>query len=197
MYSKLPNLIIAFHGCDLSTYENVVLKNESLEFSKNDYDWLGNGIYFWESNRQRANEWAEEKVSRGQYYAPAVIGAVVDLGFCLNLTDSAYVPILKDGYELLKMRLQNEGKKMPVNKIGKDRLIRELDCAVIEQIHDYNHNTEKREFDSVRGIFIEGDEVYAGSGFNSKTHVQICIRNPNCIKGYFSPLSENIKYILP
>ncbi|MCL1808263.1 MAG: hypothetical protein FWG42_00670 [Clostridiales bacterium] len=197
MYSKLPNLIIAFHGCDLSTYENVVLKNESLKFSKNDYDWLGNGIYFWESNRQRANEWAEEKVSRGQYYAPAVIGAVVDLGFCLNLTDSAYVPILKDGYELLKMRLQNEGKKMPVNKIGKDRLIRELDCAVIEQIHDYNHNTEKREFDSVRGIFIEGDEVYAGSGFNSKTHVQICIRNPNCIKGYFSPLSENIKYILP
>ena len=42
-------------------------------------------------------------------------------------------------------------------------------------------------FDSVRGLFSEGAPVYEGSGFRKKTHVQICVRNPNCIKGYFNP----------
>ena len=100
MYSKLPNLIIAFHGCDLSIYERVIKKSEPLIFKKHDYDWLGNGLYFWEASRQRAWEWAEEKVSRGDYKNPAVIGAVIDLGYCLNLTDSIYVPLLRTSYDL-------------------------------------------------------------------------------------------------
>ena len=50
MYSKLPNLVIAFHGCDIETYENVLYKHQHLTSSNNDYDWLGNGIYFWEQN---------------------------------------------------------------------------------------------------------------------------------------------------
>ena len=178
-------------------YENVILQNEQLTFSKNAYDWLGNGVYFWEANRQRAYEWAEEKASRGEYNNPAVIGAVIDLGYCLNLTDSAYVPLLKIGYDLLRIRLENDGKKLPVNRGGTDRVYRYLDCAVIEQIHDYKRTDKQREFDSARGIFIEGNEIYEGSGFREQTHVQLCIRNPNCIKGYFNPLKENAKYILP
>lgn len=193
MYSKLPNLVIAFHGCNKSTYEKVLFKHEPLGISKNNYDWLGNGIYFWEANRQRAFEWAKER----KFKEPSVIGAIIDLGYCLNLTDSAYVPILENGYALLKMRFLSEGKELPINRVGKDKLVRELDCAVIEQIHDYNVASEKREFDSVRGIFVEGNEVYEGSGFRHKTHVQICIKNPNCIKGYFNPLMQNNKYVLP
>ena len=59
MYNKLPNLIIAFHGCDEEVYKKVIFDNEPLKFSYNSYDWLGNGVYFWESNYQRAMEWAE------------------------------------------------------------------------------------------------------------------------------------------
>lgn len=57
MYSNLPNLIIGFHGCDLTTYENVLYKHERLRASHNSYDWLGNGIYFWENSLDRAGEW--------------------------------------------------------------------------------------------------------------------------------------------
>ena len=32
--------------------------------------------------------------------------------------------------------------------------------------------------------------LYDGAGFLDKTHIQICIRNPNCIKGYFIPRKE-------
>lgn len=83
------------------------------------------------------------------------------------------------------------GKDMPINRDvqgSNDLLLRELDCAVIERIHQYNKENRKRSYDSVRGIFIEGKPVYDKSGIMEKTHVQICIRNPNCIKGYFKPL---------
>lgn len=48
MYRTLPNLILAFHGCGRETYENVLYRHEELTGSTNDYDWLGNGIYFWD-----------------------------------------------------------------------------------------------------------------------------------------------------
>lgn len=75
--------------------------------------------------------------------------------------------------------------------------MRDLDCAVIQQIHDYNRSMGKTMYDSVRGVFPEGGEVYPGSGFVDKTHIQICIVNPNCIKGYFNPLPYDKKYVMP
>jgi hypothetical protein len=40
-------------------------------------------------------------------------------------------------------------------------------------------------FDSIRGVFIEGDRLYENSGFYRKTHIQICVCNPLSIKGVF------------
>jgi hypothetical protein len=34
-------------------------------------------------------------------------------------------------------------------------------------------------------------------GFREKNHIQICVRNLNCIKGYFTPISPNNKYSNP
>ena len=106
--------------------------------------------------------------------------------------------MLKYGYDLLKEESRIFNTELPVNRnIGKntDLLIRELDCAVIERIHLYNHMTDGNdEYDSVRGAFIEGKPVYPGSGFRDRTHIQICVRNPNCIKGYFAPKIENENY---
>ena len=106
--------------------------------------------------------------------------------------------VLKNGYDLLKEESRIFNTELPVNRnIGKntDLLIRELDCAVIERIHLYNHMVDGNdEYDSVRGAFIEGKPVYPGSGFRDRTHIQICVRNPNCIKGYFAPKIENENY---
>ena len=59
MYEKLPNLVLGFHGCDISTYKKVLIDHENLKASDNQYDWLGNGIYFWENSYQRACDWAK------------------------------------------------------------------------------------------------------------------------------------------
>lgn len=197
MYSKLHNLILGFHGCNYETFNNVLYKHESLKQSENSYDWLGHGIYFWEQNFTRAQDWAKKRYGENNSY---VIGAVIDLGYCLNLTDSFASPLLKIGYELLKFRCETAGISIPRNRPSEkttDILLRDLDCSVIQQVRDYLKESKQLEFDSVRGVFIEGAEPYPGSEFREKTHVQICIRNPNCIKGYFYPQEPNDKFSIP
>ena len=204
MYSKLPNLVLGFHGCDRETFERVIYGGESLKRSDNSYDWLGNGIYFWEQNFARALEWAKKRKTIKE---PAVIGAVIDLGYCLNLTDSSSEGWLKKGYDLLKTHCEMARKPLPKNKPSEmtcDILLRDLDCAVIQQIHDFCNESYKKDnmtktppFDSVRGVFVEGEPPYPGSEFRAKTHVQLCIVNPNCIKGYFKPMKLDKDYRIP
>ena len=83
--------------------------------------------------------------------------------------------------------------------IGKkgDLLLRERDCAVIEFEHTINETARVKSFDSVRGAFIEGKKLYPNSGIYEKNHIQICVRNPNCIKGYFLPRTKDDRYSNP
>ena len=80
--------------------------------------------------------------------------------------------------------------KMPINKGGNDRLHRELDCASIESLHTSMKKKRIPEFDSVRGVFWEGEDIYPTAGFKEKNHIQICVRDVNCIKGYFLPINR-------
>lgn len=196
MYEKLPNLVIGFHGCNKDTFDQVIINHKELKASENSYDWLGHGIYFWEHNLQRAKEWGELRYGDDA----RVVGAVIDLGNCLNLTDSASEIFLKEGYNLLQALTAARGIPMPKNRPStktQDILLRDLDCAVIEQIRIFKKTRNDNPFDSVRGVFVEGEPPYEGSEFRAKTHIQLCICNPNCIKGYFAPKSQNKKFSIP
>ena len=187
---------LGFHGCDLSVAEKVLSGEERLKWSSNRYDWLGNGIYFWENDPQRALAYARELKEKGRprrtpIQTPAVVGAVIDLGHCFNLVESSSLELLRKGYDSLVEALRFVGETLPENAVssdGPDFLVRRLDCAVIEMVHDLMEKETKREYDSVRGVFWEGAELYPTAGFRKKNHIQICVRNPNCIKGYFRPL---------
>ena len=176
-----------------------------LKTSDNDYDWLGNGMYFWENNRQRALEFAQElkkapRQGQQSIKTPAVLGAVIDMGFCLDLLDTEYLKLLQQSYKALYKSYKNLGLKLPANKsIGgsKDLLLRKLDCNVIETLHLIRNRSSHQSFDSARGVFIEGNPLYANAGFNEKNHIQICIRNPNCIKGFFIPRHVDPGFKIP
>jgi hypothetical protein len=205
MYSRFPTFVLAFHGCDKEVRDRVLLNKERLLPSQNEYDWLGHGIYFWENNYQRAYEYAEaihqnQGKCKTRISHPAVIGVVIDLGNCLNLLDSRYIEIVKQGYDLLNIASEKAGFLLPENKplkAGRELIIRNLDCAVIQTIHASNEKGAQESFDTVRGIFEEGEQLYPGAGFKKKTHIQICVRNPNCIKGYFHPLKQIDGYKIP
>lgn len=194
-YEILPGLILAFHGTDEQVVEKVLAGKEHLEKSQNAYDWLGHGIYFWEYSPQRALEFAKQsatdkKITKGAIKKPAVIGVVIDPGTCLNLLEASAISKLKKAYEVLEL-IEDP---LPENKGGIDKRARFLDCAVIEMVHKLREPgtgalsalaPTLKPYDTVRGAFWEGEYLYPGAGFREKNHVQICVRNPDCIKGYF------------
>lgn len=203
MYTVRPNLILGFHGCDQETADKLINFPTRVQKSEKPHDWLGHGMYFWENNLLRAQQWAKEKEKRGEIKKAAVVGAVLTLDHCFDLLDSASISVLNDYYDLLKMEVKSTGNPLPENMDAtfdphKDKLRRELDCAVIEHMHkvidlEILRNikekgfSEIRRFDSVRGFFTEGGEAFPGSKIQLKNHSQICIRNMDCIKGFFKP----------
>lgn len=203
MYNIRPNLIIGFHGCDENIRDYIVMNPQKLKLSQEKFDWLGHGFYVWENNYERALQWAKDKKKRGGIKQPSVLGVVFTLGNCLDFTDSAYTAMIQQYYQLMERDLAALGKKIPVNKDipkdqHKDLILRELDCAVIEFLHQKIREEKSREhstelggqlnyFDTVRGVFTEGGPAYTGAGIQLKNHIQICIRNLNCIKALFIP----------
>jgi hypothetical protein len=70
-------------------------------------------------------------------------------------------------------------------------LLRRLDCAVVQMLHDVRRSKDDEQIDTVSGNFIEGSPVYENSGFHERTHIQVCVCNPGVIKGVFRvPASE-------
>lgn len=194
VYADLPAFVLGFHGCDKKVGEAILRgKQAHLAPSENDYDWLGHGIYFWESSPQRALEFAKEnaagaKTSKGKITMPFVIGAVIDLKRCLNLIDRTALSELPIAYHTLEASLSAAGLSLPSN--GKEKRARKLDCAVFQMLHQMRKETGDPAYCTVRGTFSEGGEVYPGSGFGAKDHTQICVRDVSCIKGYFRPITR-------
>ncbi len=194
MYSSRIRYVLGFHGCDQTLCNKAVLGDIDIAPSSNNYDWLGNGIYFWERDPERALSYAQflkRNPQRGNpIHIPAALGAVIDMGFCLDIIDPVYHKEVKEAFEELKKEYKAEGKKLPENKIKVEKgapKLRELDCAVLECLHRSRVRKNLPPYDSVRGVFWEGQPLFPGTVVRERSHVQLCIRNPLCIKGYFIP----------
>jgi len=199
VYKHYPSIVFGFHACEKETAEKLINDGQRLSPSDNDYDWLGSGMYFWKNSVHRARKFGEELISRGQLKNPVVVGAAINLGYCLDLLDSESLSLLRNSYRNLVSTLKAAGKPVPINKsstISKtdDLLLRNLDCATINFLHFLLKESKEQAYDSVRGVFWEGESLYPNAGFKEKNHIQLCIRNPNCIKGYFWPLEEDAGY---
>lgn len=206
MYDVRPNTIIGFHGCDLSVRNKLISDPDTIELSNKPYDWLGNGFYFWENNYTRAQQWADEKVAKGEITTASVVGAVLQLENCCDFLDSKFTGLIEAYFPAMKEEYVAADKTLPVNidakdDLHKDALVRLLDCATIEYMHkvitekyfnDLRNQgySSSKVFDSVRGAFSEGGPAFPGAGIHKKSHIQICIRNLNCIKGFFVPRQE-------
>lgn len=75
-------------------------------------------------------------------------------------------------------------KELPGNRKGSHQ----LDCLVINTAIALNQQKGLANFDTVRGAYLEGAPVYPEAMIFKLTHIQICVRNPECILGYFVPV---------
>ncbi|MBO9570927.1 MAG: hypothetical protein J7497_01765 [Chitinophagaceae bacterium] len=183
-----PFTVTGFHSCDREVGIRVLNGKDHLQPSSNSWDWLGPGTYFWEQNPLRALEYAEESSKRKQFNKipikiPFVLGAIIDLGNCLNLVEAKSIEIIREAYNGLRELKTTLNEKMPVNK-GNNRA---LDCSVMQYINQVNRLQNKQSYDTIRCAFSEGVEAYPGSNISSRLHIQICVLNPKCIQGYFLP----------
>ncbi len=186
-----PRLVVGYHGCDRTTADRV-LRGGALKPSQNPWDWLGHGIYFWEQSIERAWEFAHEQQQRGGVNKPAVIGAYLHLGRCFDLTDRWATKELGAWHLRCEAVARAAGTVLPVNRAAQpgdhDLLLRNLDCAVLNFAMS---SADRREggthFQTVRGVFVEGDPAFPGSRIYGKTHVQVAVRDPSVVLGYFLP----------
>lgn len=193
------SFVLGYHGCDKRVGERILRNDDHVAVSRNRYDWLGEGAYFWENSPERALQWAEFLKKHPpqpdrRIRSPFVIGAIIDLGNCLDLTDASSLKIVRGGYEEFQRATVLADAELPVNEPAldddTDLVKRHLDCAVINFVHLLREREGLDAFDTVRGVFTEGAPLYPGAKILAKTHMQICVRNPQAsIKGYFRPLS--------
>lgn len=170
--------IYGFHGCSRADAESILLSSD-LKKSSNDFEWLGEGFYFWEDFPQRALDWAIEKKREN----PTVLGAIIDPDQCLDLASPDGAELLRLAHRKLKKIYALSGKELPKNESGRrgdhDEIKRRLDCAVVNTLF------ADSDIPAVKSAFIEGSPVYPDGKFYEKTHTQICVRNSSCILGLF------------
>ena len=186
--------VIAYHGTDSEIVQAVLRGGTQLEYSKNDHDWLGKGIYFWEFGPHRAYEWAKWRSKHGgpgaKIKTPAVIGALIHLGNCFDLLDTRNTVMLKDLFTLYRKAAQDQKFQIPKNiqshKFDIDHTKRFLDCAFLNWFFALKEQ-DGISYDTVRCIFTEGVPAFEGSAIMEKSHIQLAVRNPSVILGYFKP----------
>src|ERR1700722_12457026 len=129
--------VIGFHGCDREVGLKLLNGEEDVLPSLNDWDWLGPGSYFWESDASRSLAYATEiaqgkQKNRKPAKTPFVPGAIINLGNCLNLVELESLEILMEAYKKMSKMMADNNLSLPVNT----KENRALDCAVIKFVHE-------------------------------------------------------------
>ena len=175
---RFTRTVYAYHGCTQALADELIAGDRSIDdwpFSQNEYDWLGHGIYFWEYGPKRAREWSLANGRDG-----GVVGAHIQLGRCLDLTDTRYTELLVEAYKLFCESLAVNNLPLPVNAQKRNN----LDCAVINYVMAIYQDFD---FQTVRCPFLEGAPVYQGSKIRLQSHIQISVVDSECILGVFRP----------
>ena len=163
--------VVGYHGTSRKHARNILRRG--FKPSGNDWDWLGRGIYFFEEDLERAQEWAREH----HVDDPAVIAAVIDLGGVLDLNQRGTLDQLQLAAKQLEASYHSAGQTLPNNRGQRrmfDNLLINYFCNKAASAHVYP---------VVRGLFEEGPPIHAASAFRRLTHVQLAVRDPRAILG--------------
>src|SRR3569833_1507346 len=178
MPEYLSGQVVGFHSCDRDLGIRLINGQDKIQPSDNAWDWLGRSSYFWEQDPSRAFQYTYETAAGVQKNktaakTPFIVGAIIDLGKCLNLVEVDSLKILEEAYHGLKNIRDAANQQMPVNR-GNNRA---LDCDVINYIHKSNKQNELPPYDTIRCAFPEGEPAFPGSMITSRLHIQICVYN--------------------
>jgi hypothetical protein len=158
---------VGFHGTSIERAERILA--HGFEISRNDYDWLGDGAYFFQEAPVRAMEWARLRFGT----EAAVVGAEIDLDGCLDLLDIRWQEVLAAAHRSFRARAERLGLSLPVQSSGAHRLDRVVINYAVDVLAEDGLKVR-----SVRAAFEEGPPIFSGSALRARSHVQIAVRDP-------------------
>lgn len=172
--------VFGFHGTSAGAVRSII--TEGFRGSSKEWDWLGDGIYFWQDAPERAWEWGSK--NRGYGSDAAVIGARIKLRvesesgkrMCIDLLDIGWNVPLRNMYDFLDKKCKSSGERLPTNHGQSHELDRLVINNLVMMLLDNGVKIE-----AVRGAFQEGDPTFKGSRLSDKSHVQIAVRDPAII----------------
>lgn len=159
-------LVYGYHGTSETLAQQIL--RQGYQYSENDYDWLGRGVYFFQDAPSSAWEWASERYPR----EPAVLRSIITLADCLDLVDTSAVEVVKLGFQMFYQRCQRLNLTLP----RQTKMAHRLDCAVLDQTVKFLAPLGQS-IRTVRGIFEEGEPIFPDSALTSKGHIQIAVRD--------------------
>ena len=186
------HLIRGFHGTTLAFAQQIVA-NQQVKISTNDYDWLGHGAYFFQDGPVRAWKWATQ-LSKTKNSPPAVVSADLELRGCVDFLDIVNWRFLLLAEQQLRAANALPSQTSPVVRSANGSRCRivnpnpvagpvgrnTLDCAVVKlAVHSLRGSGIPVQ--SVRGAFVEGQQLYDDSYFFDHSHVQIAVLDPTVI----------------
>lgn len=170
-----PLRVYGYHGTSKRSAQKII--ERGFDFSTNNYDWLGTGVYFFQDAPMRAAAWAKERYPD----SPAVIRSELVLENCIDLLDIAWNPIIQETYGMFVREYQKANIPLPRQNPQRSKAHR-LDCAFFNYIVEKVLASQNIAIDSIRAVFNEGDRIYPNSALSDRSHIQIVIRDLSLIQ---------------
>lgn len=181
IFKDYHRTIIGYHGTKLSIARDIVTRRKPFQASHNDDDWLGHGVYFWEYAPNQARWWAENRARRQKWDEPiAIVASMIRLSFCLDLLEPYNVLYLQALYNTYIEAHQHTQAGIPQNMNQHKR----LDCGVFEYAYSAIQ-ASGGSVDTARAVYVptHNKRVWKRSWISLDAHIQVCVRNQNCILG--------------
>ncbi|MGH8159221.1 MAG: hypothetical protein ACREPQ_13960 [Rhodanobacter sp.] len=193
MIERPGHLVLAYHGCDAAVRDMLLESpDQTLKLSVNPYDWLGKGAYFFEDDWMRALAFAvtahdhpEKKYTARPIHDPVVVGAVLRIHRWLDMGTREGIHAYMTAHDDLVAK----GTKIKVNKPADpedvEMLLRPMDRQILNHVHAMREADGAPAYNAVRSHFPQGASLLETSGFRADTHIQIALRHPECVVGFF------------
>jgi len=160
-----------YHGTSAEAAASIA--QEGFRRSQEPWDWLGEGIYFFQDAPARAREWSVQQGAT----SPVVLAAVIRLEDCMDLLDIEWAQVIVDAYYDFVRLFAENGWSLPQNRGGN----RQLDKQVMDYVVGWL-GTQGQPVRVIRAVFVEGSPLYPESALYDRGHVQVAVRDPTLIE---------------
>ncbi|SAI12278.1 Uncharacterised protein [Bordetella ansorpii] len=119
---------------------------------------------------------------------PAVVGAVICVSGCLDMTTQTGLDEFSEVLEQLKA----VGAPLARND-DNNPLLRRLNNQVFTALHAFRQAQSMQAYQMVRGAFLQGEPLGdAYSGFSRDGHIQLAVRDAGIVVSWFLPQEDRL-----